>query len=297
MKKNFFGRAIKKVRRVFKNLYFLFFLNGLMIASVIYSYQEDQYERDLFGFLSSEVLYQVGADKNAPDDSIIIKSMHFTYELQSTRNQYFSHSRLNSFKASNLQPLTFHLMTAQGSCGSYSLVLARILQELNYEVRFPQMKVNGNYGGHISIEVKADDGWIVLDPFYNHYFIKPGGGLASFADVQANWDHYKKQVPQGYNMDYNYQGVRYTNWNKIPVLMPALKKVLDITIGKEKADKLSLRNIVLRKFYFIFIVLLSLYIPLTIYSLFLFFKTPRGRQLLKRELHVQNAVMPREAIR
>ena len=35
-------------------------------------------------------------------------------------------------------------------------------------------------------------------------------------------------------MNYSYEDVRYSNWTKIPVVFPAIKKILDLTIGKQK---------------------------------------------------------------
>ena len=108
-------------------------------------------------------------------------------------------------------------MTTNGACGSYSYILSRLLNELKIPNRIAQMKVNGEYGGHILVEAKTPKGWIVLDGLYDLYFKKMNGELASFKDVQDNWNYFRDQVPANYNHQYRFEGVRYTNWSKIPV--------------------------------------------------------------------------------
>ena len=186
-------------------------------------------------------------------------------------------------------------MTANGSCGSYSMILGRLLKELDYPVRFAQMKVGGKFGGHIILETKTKDGWVVLDPLYDLFFMRPDGKLASFADVGAHWDYYSKQVPPGYDYSYNYAGVQYTNWSKIPVVMPATKKVLNWAMGKEKADKISLRNIILSKFEFILKILFVIYLPLSAWTIYLAIKATRARKLF-RSMWVERMPVPKEEV-
>ena len=124
------------------------------------------------------------------------------------------------------------------------------------------MKVNGLYGGHILVEAKTAKGWAVLDGSYDLFFRKPDGNLASFADVGKNWDYYKNQVPAGYDNNYRYEGVRYTNWEKIPVLMHLVKNILYLFIGKERTDGLSFRSLFLRKFHVLFLIVGVLYLLL-----------------------------------
>jgi hypothetical protein len=107
-----------------------------------------------------------------------------------------------------------------------------------------------------------------MDPLYDVYFIKPDGkSLASYADVQKDWTFYSKQLPPNYNHDYRYEDVRYCNWNKIPLLMPAIKKLLDLTMGKQKADEISFRANFLKKYDLFFYIVLFLYIPLFLVTL------------------------------
>jgi hypothetical protein len=103
-------------------------------------------------------------------------------------------------------------------------------------------------------------GWVALDPSFNLAFTKSDGNLASFRDVQANWNYFKSQLPDNYRHEYAYADVRYTNWEKIPILLPAIKWVLDVTIGKESANELSIRVFFFRKYRIVYYVMLSLYL-------------------------------------
>jgi hypothetical protein len=114
------------------------------------------------------------------------------------------------------------------------------------KVRIGQMKVNGVYGGHMFIETETENGWVILDPTYNLAFKKADGSLSSFSELHKNWEQYKQQLPADYPAEYNYEGVRYTNWNKIPGVTTTIKSVLNVLIGKEKADTISIRPYLLR---------------------------------------------------
>lgn len=248
-----------------KGKYILLFLNGFILALLAYFYVEDNYEKQLFKALAAHVrsdIQPAAVDPNTSTDSTLIKSLHLVHFLEKNRAEVFGNYDVNGLKAQLIQPVTYDLMTGKQACGGFTYVLGRLLSEMNVDVRFAQMKVNGQFGGHILLEAKTPQGWVVLDPSFNVYFKKPDGQLASFSDVRSNWALYKQQLPANYVMDYRYEDVRYTNWDKIPVLMPFLKNIISWTAGKEKAETYSFRNLVLRKFNFLFNVTLVIYLIL-----------------------------------
>lgn len=218
-----------------------------------YFYIEDSYEQKVFTSLADHV-----RAKNKPGmhqtelESLITTSLALTNTLAQERRIIFEGHDLNSIKSEVIHPVSFDLMTGKGACGSYSYILSRILSELHIPNRIAQMKVSETYGGHNIVEAQTPNGWVVLDPLYNVFFSNQDGSMASVADLQKNWAYFHPQLPQGYNENYKYAGVRYTNWNKIPVLMPAVKKVFEWTIGKERTDVLSLRTYMLKKFSILF---------------------------------------------
>jgi hypothetical protein len=97
---------------------------------------------------------------------------------------------------------------------------------------------SNTWGCHATIEADADGKWIAVDPLCNVVF--PVGA----AEVGRNWDPYKAFTSPGYDMKYNYAGVRYTNCTKIPVIMPAMKTVLDFGAPKF-ASTFSVRRYVI----------------------------------------------------
>jgi hypothetical protein len=63
--------------------------------------------------------------------------------------------------------------------------------------------------------------------------------------------------------------------------MTATKQVLNWVMGESNANTISMRNLVLRKFHFIGIVLLIIYIPLTLYTLYILIRTRRSKYSIK----------------
>jgi hypothetical protein len=241
----------KNLRQLLFSKFALLFLNGFLIATLLYFYLEDSYEKRLFEALACHVKTQT--DSNSTQIDILLKSVQVTCYLVETRRGFFKDQKFSSIKSSLFHPVTYDLMTANNECGSYTFVLSRLLSELHISNRIAQMKVDGKYGGHILLEAETSDGWVVLDPSYNLHFRRPDGKLAGFADVQDNWNYYKNQLPAHYNSTYRYEGVRYTNWQKVPVLMPLMEYTVGLFIGKEKADYFSLRVFLLRMFHVLFI--------------------------------------------
>ncbi len=241
---------------------------GIMVGLLFYFKTEDTYEKNLFSALAQDV-YAVVPDKT-DSAGLLLESLHLVHNAVQPRQGIFSN--ISGFKASVFQPVTIDLQTGQGACGSYATVLARLMDDLGLEARMAQMKVGEEYGGHILVEAKIGSDWVVVDPLYNLFLTRPDGKLASFNDVQQNWDFYKQQVPEEYDMSYKYEGVRYTNWDKVPVLMPAFKKLLDFFMGKEVADTISLRIIMMRKFNVFFLITLFLFVVAAVYTSFLIWK-------------------------
>ena len=96
-------------------------------------------------------------------------------------------NNFRGLKSDILEPTSMDLMTARGACGSFSMVLARILQGYKFPVRIAQMKSNGVFAAHNIVEVQTGHGWVVLDPLFDVYFVNPSRKLASFEDVKKNW--------------------------------------------------------------------------------------------------------------
>ena len=274
------------IRSLFRNRYFLAFFNGFLVATLIYTEIESRSEAEVF----RNIVHRIN-DENSlsfPKDSFIVKAMHVSHFLLASNLPVFKDAKFSNFESSVIYPATFDLMTTNGMCGSFSRVLARTLQTNNIEVRFAQMEVQGTYGGHIILEARSDHGWIVLDPMYDLSFKRPDGRLASFEDVHNNWTFYRQQLPEGYNPIYRYEGVQYTNWNKIPLLLPALKMVLDVFIGKHRANEISIRTYFLRPYHVVFLITLLIFVPVFIFSSRRLWRIPALRFYSVRKMEMQS---------
>lgn len=101
-------------------------------------------------------------------------------------------------------------------------------------------------GCHMVVEAFVNGNWAVFDPMYDISFRKPIGGLASFSEVSNDWEFYREQVPADYPRDwFGYYGVRYTNWEKIPGVLPAVREGLRWVWLGDEVDSISLRMWVL----------------------------------------------------
>jgi hypothetical protein len=230
--------------RTYLKKYLFSFVSGFSIAFFIQCYRSDQTEARCFQRIANCILHKQASYN---EDSVIVDALHTTYYLLANRSLTFDRNAVldgDGYDGS----LTADLLTAEGACGSYADVLSQLLQTLGFQTRIAQMKVRDRFGGHILVEAYSKNGWVVLDASFDLYFVRKTGGLASFKDVSTDWPYYRSQAPAGYNMDYRYEDVRYTNWNKIPVVMPFVRQVLVIFIGEEKVDAISVRPLLLRRF-------------------------------------------------
>jgi hypothetical protein len=253
------------------NLYFLFFLNGFLVCLFVNFEMADNYEKRIFSSLANNILAKT---QNMPEDSVLAAMLHATNFLVGSRSSVFKPGVNNpaSYTQDYTASLTGDLMTAQGACGSYSKVMVKLAQELNFDCRIGQMKVKGVYGGHIIPEVKTSKGWVVIDPMYDLFFKNSKGESASFKEVSGNWNYYKQQVPAEYNLSYSYEDVRYTNWQKIPVILPSIKKLLDFSIGEQRANDICLSVELLSIYNIYSILLLLIIVPLSIHLLIRIFR-------------------------
>ncbi|HEY4111335.1 hypothetical protein [Puia sp.] len=265
--------SVTLIRAVTRNLYVLTFLNGFLLAALLCFKIQAAYENGLFASIKSSINLRTDANDNA--DSIVVKSMDVCYYLMQPRAATFNDNTVRSMglEASLFRSTAVDLMTASGACGSYSQVLARIIDTYHYPVRIAQMKANGYFGAHNIVEVYTGSRWVVLDPTFNLYFTRPDGRLASFEDVHGNWNYYSQQLPDNYDRAYKYEDVRYTNWTKVPVIMPAIKNLLSLCFGKERVNGFSLRTHFMNTYMVCFNIFLFLEIGLLLATIKRMFKT------------------------
>jgi hypothetical protein len=279
-------KKFKIIKRGFKliitNSHFILLLNGVFFSSIFYFFIESQYENELFSKISESIYHQYPNCK-INDELFFVNAMHTTYNMQFSRKIVFGNETFSSIKASYLRSADSHLMDALGACGSFSIVLARTLQVSGYQVKIAQMKVDGVFGGHMIVEAKKrNHSWVVLDPLFDIAYKDKNGSLVSFNEVKNNWNYFKLQVPSNYNLKYRYEDARFTNWDKVGIFGRVIKKGLDWLLGKENADRISLRPYFLNLYQAYLVILIILYIPLFLYTInrCYYFLKYRGPQLI-----------------
>jgi hypothetical protein len=223
---------------------FLHIIVGFLLASTAYLYLEYNYEEKILGAFVNSVYSK--KDLNKYDEEAVVLAAMSKIHVQMSQKEISSMGmQLNQFEQLITSPLLQFALTKDGACGGNSLVLSQVLDGMGFEVKPGQMKVNGKFGGHIITEAQVNGKWIVLDPLYNLAFRNEKGALASFDEVSSNWNYYKSQVPAHYNPDYQYAGIQYTNWAKIPVVGGIVRATIKFFAGSESANNFSFRTLTL----------------------------------------------------
>lgn len=186
-------------------------------------------------------------------DTVYIRNLMQTINtMMYNRLEVFQNTEQLSWKNALFNSVDADLMYGTGACGGFSKVLARSLKLSGYKVRIGQMKANGYYGAHIIVEVFLPEPkrWAVIDPLFLLTFASTNDGhWAGFEEVKNNWEHYEQIVPSDYDKQYRYEDVRYTNWEKIPLLGSISFGLLKSILGSERASSISMRVLMLNKYY------------------------------------------------
>jgi len=244
-----------------RRLPILFFLAGSMAALLIYLKVLAHREVRLLDGLKYQV--DAVAGKNASSVAVVLAAMQVTHYVISDKTIL---AGKGGGSVGDWMPCGLaNQLLGEGACGSYSMVLARLLESYDYPVRIGQMKVRGLFGGHIIVETRIGGNWVVLDPLYDLAFRRPDSSLAGFADLHDQWRDFAPQAPPGYDTSYRYEAIRYTNWNKIPLVMPATRKLLSLVLGEQRTANICLRMYLLRGYDLCFYIALIILALLSVY--------------------------------
>jgi hypothetical protein len=94
---------VRLVGRVFLNRYFLFVLNGFLLAASLLFYVHDGYEHSIVNALASNVKREYTHYKS--EDSLLIGSLRLTHYLEERRVTVFGSEEVNDGYSGILQPL------------------------------------------------------------------------------------------------------------------------------------------------------------------------------------------------
>jgi len=239
----------------------LFFLAGAMAALLIHLKVLARREDRLLDGLKQQV--DAIAGNNASSTAVVLAAMNVTHDVISEK---IILTGAGGSSVGDWVPCSLaNQLLGEGACGSYSMVLARVLDSYDYPVRIGQMKTKGRFGGHIIVEARVGGDWVVLDPLYDLAFRRPDSSLASFTDLHDRWKDYTSQLPPSYDTNYRYEGMRYTNWDKIPLIMPATHKLLSLILGQQRTGDICLRVYLLRIYDLCFYLDLFVLMLLSVY--------------------------------
>ena len=234
-------------------------VHGFLIALLLILALLSAHEDELYDQIVAAVVTNQMNDTQAAQALVAT-----THKLLQVNHAIIAGTKSQSFRQRYVNSSDVQLASPKGNCGSYTHVLARLLQRAGFRVRIAQMDCsNSEKSCHIIAEALIDQRYVVLDGMYDHTFSKSDGTLATFNEVSQNWSRYRPQLPDDYPEYFDYHQVRYTNWQKIPILMPAIKKLLDWTMGRD-AQEISLRPYLLNLYKVYFLLLCGLYLMLTL---------------------------------
>jgi hypothetical protein len=265
------------------------FLHGAMLMAMFFLWMMSSYDDGLY-----DQIVGLTIQGSMNQEQKVLTLMQKTNQLLRPRSEFFASEGYINWRDTLFRSGDIQLMDAKGSCGSHTHVFARLLQRAGIEVRIAQMRCGSVWGAHILLEAKIDGKWVTLDPYYNLSFRKEDGSLASFQDVKERWDDFKSQVPPNYNSLYAYEDVRYTNWTKIPLVMPAVRSVLGWFMGSE-VENLSIRSFVLNLYKAYLVILVGCYLLLVSFTAFLLSaRSPHPRMAVNRQRSVSEVSRSQE---
>lgn len=269
---------MKKINRFFNSLWayihkclstrLLKLAHFLLVVLLIYILIEWNHENNLYRNIAR--MAELHANSKS-DTAVVQEAMTSINSIMQSRSALFQAQENLSLKQSILQSADIHLMYGSGACGGYSMVLARTLQVLGYEVRIGQLKViNGGWGAHIIIEYysKLLHNWVMIDPLFTWIPRTKSGKMASVKYVAKHWQEFENQMPDDFKRQYRYTSVRYTNWDKFGGILKPYYKLAKLFKGKAYADSICLRMYRLSTFPLLFWSIVTGYFALFTYGFY-----------------------------
>ncbi len=213
----------------------IFFAHGFLLALLLFHLLAASYEDEIFDMIVSQAL-----TAEMTEEEKALELMDRAHRLIKNRARVLEWEKLST---SVLRTGVRELLEG-GHCGTFVHVNAELLKRAEMPVRIAQMRCGEVPTCHIILEAKVGDRWILMDPQFNHTYYRPDGIRASIGDVVGNWDAFRSQRPENFPRNFQFEEVRYTNWNKIPVLLPLMQAGLRV-INPERVEKISLRTYIL----------------------------------------------------
>jgi hypothetical protein len=211
--------------------------NGLLLAfAVVFCFQSNFINTQVHGIVRSVTTDRMTNEEKA------LALLRETYDIVRFGLRHADSADLKRVQRLPIASFDELIFLPAAACGDASAILFRLLDDAGIPSRMAQMRCGGRDGCHIIDEAFIGGRWVALDPLFNLAFRNDRGQLATFKEISANWQSFRKQAPPGYSQRYRYEAVRYTNWQKIPIVMPALRRVLVAIFGEARTSEISLRS-------------------------------------------------------
>ena len=227
-------------------------LHFLFLSSLLLILSEWQHENNLYRNIGRAVRLNA---TDQSDTAIIREAMLSINAMMQARSKVFQDHETHSLKQSLFNSADIDLMYGSGACGGYSMVLARTLQLMGYNVRIGQLKtITNGYGGHIIIEYWSDllGKWVMVDPLFLYIPIDQKNVMAAASEVAAEWSTYSPSMPEELRNWFQFTDVRYTNWSKWGWFSNSIRSILEISIGKKNTSEICMRMFFLSSYPLIF---------------------------------------------
>jgi hypothetical protein len=129
----------------------------------------------------------------------------------------------------------------RGGCGSSTRVAVGLLEADHVKARPLLLLDAKGRSEHTVIQAWVDGRWVIADPLFGFAYRRRDGWLATVEDLRADRGQYFNAVagmPYYMSGRFGFEHVTLLNWQKIPVLLPAVRAVLAAVIGDDAVDKL-----------------------------------------------------------
>lgn len=244
---------MKRIRFAFSlNTIGVFFF-GMALACAVFFGLETQNEHNFLDRVISKIDGNIAMVKDSEREEQFVKeAVHYTYYLLKRRTEIFSATG----DEIPLKQRVFHSpirasIDGYGDCGGYSTFLMALLDRKGYRVRPVQLKVNGVYGGHITVCVNLHGKQVLVDPLYDEVFTDANGHLSDIRQVSSHWAYYQARITNpDYRPEYEYsQGYRFSNWDKLGFVTKGIYSGLRWVGGKQWAESLSVHQYIMDTYF------------------------------------------------
>jgi hypothetical protein len=188
--------------------------------------------------------------------------MNSINSIMQSRSEFFQAQEKLSWKNKIIESADKHLMYGSGACGGYSMVLARTLQVLDYNVRIGQLKtIKNGWSSHIVVEYYSTllNNWVMIDPLLKYIPKTKNGNMKSIIYLLENWDDLEDQMPIEFRDKFRFSDVRYTNWDKCNGVIKPIFIIAKLFKGKTFADQICLRIYALNAYAILFWIIIGIY--------------------------------------